>query len=367
MPQFTALVVTTSGTRKRVTNALREFTKQTESKHRTAWSAQRELQVFQTAAVQQEEIARDRRLHGCQARQTRASHRRQCALRRTLHEATVINRVRTTKPTKTNWIWDKDHVAQVGTRNTWTWKCTENAKVPSLACQRKPALDRQGRQARSGPFPIPTCQLSTLIRTLHFVWGEFKWLFEHVDTWSTTCWWSPFDFLRCPNDTHCSIARCQFWAGPLCVRAAKPYFPCHPKVRWACSCRQTESTSWRKEAPMLHTTNGVNVDWSGMLLCKTVDGHVPSKKLWELSEQLLADCAQNKQATIFQHCRHEAIDQRASMHTTGFQILPQRQRGNNTHRRPSTTTTHGHTRTNTRKPTGNGWSGGWSGQNRNYW
>ena len=30
-------------------------------------------------------------------------------------------------------------------------------------------------------------------------------------------------------------------------------------------------------------------------------------------------------------------------------------------------TTHGHTRTNTRKPTGHGWSGGWSGQNRNYW
>ena len=30
-------------------------------------------------------------------------------------------------------------------------------------------------------------------------------------------------------------------------------------------------------------------------------------------------------------------------------------------------TTHGHTRTNTRKPTGNGWPGGWSGQNRNYW
>ena len=30
-------------------------------------------------------------------------------------------------------------------------------------------------------------------------------------------------------------------------------------------------------------------------------------------------------------------------------------------------TTHGHTRTNRRKPTGNGWSGGWSGQNRNYW
>ena len=59
-------------------------------------------------------------------------------------------------------------------------KSTENAKGPNLACQQKPALDRQGRQARLGPFPNSTGQLSNWVRTLQFI-REFKWFLK---TWT---------------------------------------------------------------------------------------------------------------------------------------------------------------------------------------
>ena len=49
----------------------------------------------------------------------------------------------------------------------------------------------------------------------------------------------------------------------------------------------------------------------------------------------------------------------------GIQILPRGQRGIRIEQHASTVlrrqTAHGHTRTITRKPTGSGWSGGWSG------
>ena len=72
---------------------------------------------------------------------------------------------------------------------------------------------------------------------------------------------------------------------------------------------------------------------------------------------------QNKQTTIFQHCRHAAIDQRAFMYTTAstsFHRDSVSYAPNNTHRRPSTTNDtrpRKNKHTHTHKPTGNGWSG----------
>ena len=45
---------------------------------------------------------------------------------------------------------------------------------------------------------------------------------------------------------------------------------------------------------------------------------------------------QNKQATIFQHCRHAAIDQRAFMYPTASRFQPQGQRGMRTEQDTST-------------------------------
>ena len=60
-------------------------------------------------------------------------------------------------------------------------KSTENAKGPNLACQQKPALDRQGRQARLGPFPNFTGQLSNWVRTLQ-LHSRIQVVF--VNTWT---------------------------------------------------------------------------------------------------------------------------------------------------------------------------------------
>ena len=64
------------------------------------------------------------------------------------------------------------------------------------------------------------------------------------------------------------------------------------------------------------------------------------------------------------------IDQRVFHVHHGIQMLPRGQRGIRIKKTRIDVlrrqTAHDHTRTNTRKPTANGWSGSWSGQNRNY-
>ena len=94
-----------------------------------------------------------------------------------------------------------------------------------------------------------------------------------------------------------------------------------------------------KEAPMLHTTHGVSVDGSG-IFCAKLSMAIFLAKCRDNCQNNLRRLRQNKQATIFQHCRHAAFDQRAFMHTTAsksFHGDSVANASNNTHQRPSTT------------------------------
>ena len=136
------------------------------------------------------------------------------------------------------------------------------------------------------------------------------------------------------------------------MRAAKPCFPRHPKVRWACSCRQTE-----KHTMTEGSTNASQPHMESMLTeaecyCAKLSMAIFLAKCCDNLSEQPRRLRQNKQATIFQHCRHAAIDQRAIMYSTASKSFHGDSvacASNNTHRRPSTT--------NDREWLVGGWSG----------
>ena len=103
---------------------------------------------------------------------------------------------------------------------------------------------------------------------------------------------------------------------------------------------------------MLHATNGVNVDWSGMLLCNAVDGPFLEKWCDNSQNNSFADCVKmNKQQSSNTADMQHSINVHLCNTTASksFHKDSVAHASNNTHRRPSTTNdtaTNKHTQTN---------------------
>ena len=215
--------------------------------------------------------------------------------------------------------------------------------------------------------------MSTLIRTLQ-LHSRIQVVFEHMDICITTCWWSPFD-RAWTQKRHSLVCRTMsILIRPLCVRVAKPCFPCLPRYHRqtpACSCRQSE-THRDSRKRQCFTPQMESMLTEAESYCPTsVDGHFSQAKILVITVRTahsqIAPTANKPQ------CYNTAdMQQSTNVHDVyhGFKIQAQGQRGIRTEQDTSTcfgtkrqTATQEKTHANQRGMV----SREVVGQNRNYW